>query len=546
MVGCYGGSSDEAEEGGSGDDDDDDGDGDDDDDDDDEPPYGECGENVGFVGLQRLTRAEYNRTVRDLFGVESDPADVFPPDSVSEGFDNNADSLTISPQLTTLLLDTAETVAAIAMLKQGDTIVSCDPASSSTCAEDIMRDLALRVYRRPPSDEEVDGLVVLVAAALDEGEAFEDAIEYALSGMLVAPQFLYRNVPAPGIAPLEDGEVVALDDYAVASRLSYFLWGSTPDDALLAAAEAGELTDSDGLRAQFDRMLADDKAEALYDSFAAQWLQLGRLGTAWPDPMLYPEFDDAVRDSMVEEVRRFFVDLIERDGSAIEIVRSTTTFANADIAAIYGVSGPTGDAFEPITVDDTERAGILTMPGVLTMLSDPDAPNIVRRGVWIAETMLCAAPPPPPEGIEPSPPPEPGQTQRELLEQHRADPNCASCHSLIDPLGFALENYDALGYYRTTDENGDPVDNLGELPDGTTVNGAVELSLELAEGDMYKTCVARKLMTYSLGRTMTPDDQCAVDQIALDGVVEDASLSDLLWLVVTSDPFLAQRIDGGL
>lgn len=512
---------------------------------DDEGEPGACDSTPGRVGLKRLTRAEYNRTVRDLFDVTSGPADVFPPDSVTNGFDNNADSLTVSPQLAGLLLDTAETVAAIAMVKRGDTIITCDPATDPGCAADTLRTLARRVYRRPPSDAEVDQLQTLVDVALDEGETFQDAIEYALSAMLVAPQFLYRGVPAQGNSPLADGEIAALTDHALASRLSYFLWGSTPDDALLARADAGALSDPETLRLEFDRMLADDKASALYDSFATQWLQLGKLGAAWPDPAMYPEFTDTLRDDMLAETRLFFEDLVARDGSVVEIVNGTETFANGPLAQIYGMDGVTGDTLNGVSLDPQTRAGVLTMPAVLTMLSNPTTPNIVRRGVWLAETMLCAAPPPPPDDVPQAPEPVVGETERERLERHRADPSCASCHNLIDPLGFAFENYDALGYWRTEDAEGNPVDNLGEMPDGSTFNGVVELAEQLVQGDAFGRCVTGKLLTYSLGRAVGPDDQCTVEQIASTTVTEDATMSDLLWAVATSDAFVLQQGTGG-
>lgn len=500
---------------------------------------GSCNPSPGRVGLQRLTRAEYNRTVRDLFGVTSAPADAFPPDSATGGFDNNAKSLTVSPQLAALLLDTAESVAAEAMASQGDVIVACDPATSTSCARDTLAALALRVYRRPATTAELDGLLALVADAEAEGEPFRAAVEHALAGMLMSPQFLYRSIPPDDAAPV--GEIVALDDYALATRLSYFLWGSTPDDALLARAGGGTLRSAETLREEFERMLADPKASALYEGFVMQWLQLGKLAAATPDPTAFPQFDEELRAQMLEETRAFFEGIRERDGSALEIVSGNQTWANAALAELYGIDGPTGDALEPVTTDATRRAGILTMPAVLTMTSGPEQPNIVKRGVWLAETILCAAPPPPPDGVPPPPDPQPGESERERLARHREDPSCASCHDLIDPLGFGFEHYDAIGRWRD-DLDGEPLDDLGTLPDGTTYHGIVELAQLLATGDAYPNCVSTKVMTYALGRTIEGGEFCVIEDIGNENVVADATLSDLLWAVVTSDAFQTEEV----
>jgi hypothetical protein len=498
---------------------------------------GACDGPVGRVGLQRLTRAEYNRTVRDLFGVTSAPADAFPPDSSTGGFENNASSLTISPQLASLLLDASETVAAEAMANMGAQIVDCAPGDTP-CVRDALAALALRVYRRPATDGELDDLWALVDFAASEGETYADGVEYALQAMLMAPQFLYRSVPA---VPSPDAEIVALDDYAVATRLSYFLWGSAPDDALLARAGKGELTEGEGLREEFDRMLAHDKAKALYEGFFSQWLKLGKLGLVSPDPDAFPQWSDALRDEMLLEAQLFFTDLVERDGSPLEIINGTKTFANEELADIYGVSGVTGSKLTSVDTNAKQRAGVLTMPAVLAMTANPLEPNIVQRGVWLAEAILCAEPPPPPEGVPPLEDPEAGETERERLQRHRTDPNCASCHQLIDPLGFAFENYDAIGQWRTQAQ-GEPVDNLGRLPDGTEFNGVIELSELLADGAYYPSCMTEKVMTYALGRAMTGDDECAIDDIASVHVTEDGTISDLLWAVVRSDAFLMEEV----
>lgn len=501
-----------------------------------EPP---CQVGPGRVGLQRLSRDEYNRTVRDLFGVTTNPADVFPLDSLTDGFDNHATSLSVSPQLTELMLSAAETIAARALVNRRSEIVLCDPTlePADACARRALAALALRVYRRPASAKELDDLMVLVAAARAANQTFEVQLRDALEAMLMAPQFLYRNVPSSG--PADPSQALPLDDYALAARLSYFLWGSTPDDALLAAAAAGRLRDPATLRAEFDRLLADGKADALYQRFVRQWLQLGRLASASPDPSLFPFFDEPLRAELAEEPRLFFESLRSRDGSALELINGTGTFASPRTAALYG-GASAGPGLTPFTTDGTRRAGVLTMPAVMAMTSSPRSPNIVRRGVWLAEAILCAAPPPPAAGVPAEPPLLPNETERERLARHRSDPSCASCHALIDPLGFGFEHYDALGRWRDQ-ADGVAVDDEGRLPDGRVYRGIPQLVRLLEGGNAYSSCVTKRLMTYALGRSVGGAEQCVVQQLAARAVTPSSKLSDLLWAVVTSAPFQREQ-----
>ena len=496
-------------------------------------PGAECGDSPGRVGLHRLTRAEYNRTVRDLFGVDSEPANVLPPDPTTDGFDNNASSLGVDPTTATLLLEVAESVATDAM--DGGVLPSCSEGDA-TCIDAELRALALRVYRRPATDAEIAGLANFVTAAEADGDGTDVGFRNAVMAMLMAPQFLYRSVP-PTDTQAAAGDIVALDDYAVATRLSYFLWGSTPDDALLDLAASGDLGDRDVLRAEFDRMLADPKASALFEDFVAQWLQLGKLGDALPDPEVYPTFGEDLRDAMVAEVRLYLGGLRERDASVLDIVVGHETHANEALAEVYGIEGVSGETMVPVTTDPEQRSGVLTMPAILAMTSDPTRTNIVKRGFWRAENILCAAPPPPPDGIDALDDPQPGETERERLARHRTDPACASCHVLIDPLGFSLESYDALGRWRT-EVDGMPVDNVGELPDGTQFTGAVELGAALEE--RFGACVSEKMMTFALGRAMGADDECRLDDIATRAATPEATIDDFLWTVVTSDAFMTE------
>lgn len=490
----------------------------------------------GRVTLQRLSRGEYNRTVRDLFDVSVTPADTFPPDSRTQGFDNNADSLSVSPQLAELLLSSAEEVAAAAMRAARASILICDPvdAGRDACARQILENLALHVFRRPPTADEIDDLLPFVAFGEAEGDGFEGGVQYALEAMLMSPQFLYRGVPAQS-EPL-DGTVVALDDYALATRLAYFVWGSAPDDRLLQAAADGSLRTPAALRAELDRMLADGRSAALFDGFASGWLALGRLDAATPDASVFPAWSEQLRADMAEETRLFFTDLVQRDGSALEVVNGSSSFLNGALARLYGVSGIDGADFVKAELDPEQRAGVLTQAAILTMNSDPSRSNVVRRGAWIADSILCAKPPPPPPGVPPLPDPIAGESERERLARHRTSPSCNSCHALIDPLGFALEGYDAIGGHRT-DIDGMAVDDVGMLPDGRTFEGAIELARMLESDDLYKGCITKKLATYALGRVMRDDEQCSIGAIGRATVAPDQGFSELLWAIVTSAAF---------
>jgi hypothetical protein len=409
-----------------------------------------------------------------------------------------------------------------------------------TCGREILAALALRVQRRPATELELDALMGFVDFASSEGDDFEAGIGYALQAMLVSPQFLYRGIPAEGSTPPAAGSITKLDDYALASRLSYFLWGSTPDSALLQSAAAGTLSDGSALRSEFDRLLSDAKSAALYDGFVNQWLSLGKLQSATPDPTAFPQFDETLRGQMAEEVRLFFADLQARDGSALELISGTSSFANDTLAALYGVPAPGGSALQPVALDPAQRAGVLTMPAVLTMTSGPEQPNIVRRGVWLMENILCAEPPPPPNGVPPAPDAMAGESERERLARHRQDPSCASCHNLIDPLGFAFENYDALGAWRDT-VAGAAVDNQGTLPDGRSFAGIVELSGLLQESGEFGSCLSEKMASYALGRPISSGEHCLMDAIGEQTVTPQSKLSDLLWAITTSDAFLLRE-----
>ena len=283
-------------------------------------------------------------------------------------------------------------------------------------------------------------------------------------------------------------------------------------------------------------MLDDAKSDALFDGFFSQWLQLGKLAAAAPDPDMFPEFDEDLRAQMLDEARMFLFGIRERDASALEFILGNETYANEDLASIYGVGGISGTELTSVTTDAERRGGVLTMPAVLAMTSDAQHPNIVKRGVWLASNILCSAPPPPPATVPTLPDEVPGETERERLARHRENPSCASCHDLIDPLGFAYEHYDAIGRWRD-EAHGQPVDDVGTLPDGRNFEGIIELAAMLADSGEFGECVAGRLTSYALGRSLGNADSCAVSTIGAEHVAPDGALSELLWAIVTSDAF---------
>lgn len=419
-------------------------------------------------------------------------------------------------------------------------VLTCSPESigHDACARQILGDLARRAWRRPVERAEIDRLLRLVTLGMEDGLGFEGGLSLAFRGILVSPWFIFRvERDAEPTSP----EARALDDYAMASRLSYFIWSSMPDEALFAAAERGELSTPAQIAAQVERMLADPKAAALVDGFADQWLYIRDIKNAFPDIWVFPSFDEPLRAAMIEEMRLFFATFLEEDRSMKELLTARDTFANRHLAEFYGLPGASGlpaDGFERVSLEGTDRGGILTMAGILTVLSTPFRTSIVRRGKWVLGQLLCSEPPPPPPGVE-GLIEEQGQlegTLREVLEQHREDPICASCHVLMDPIGFGLENFNGIGQWRDV-EAGVPIDASGELPDGSTFAGAQELQTLLADDPRFAECVTEKLFVYALGRGPRAEDEGYLEDMTHAFADGGYRLRDLVRLVATSEPF---------
>ena len=660
---------------------------------------------VGHVAPRRLNRTEYNNTVRDLLGVDFQPADDFPPDDSGYGFDNNGDVLSLSPMLMEKYLKAAEKVARTAVfgveqtaptshthqpwyidfdstkavqtvydetglsmpyalhvtqrfpveadydltaIMRGFTPVGANPTrlgywidgklvheghtqgrddgeiSGATDtyrahltagehwlavsilniyeglppayggpkpnespekigrspterfvsnlkvtgpfdqvmgptaaslhklyggnppkgdpdparARQIIADLAHRAYRRPVTAPEVDGLMALVNQVQKAGDSFQEGLCVAIERMLISPNFLFRlerDPPAGAPQPVSQHEL--------ATRLSYLLWSSMPDDELLQLADDGKLRDAGNVEAQVRRMMQDPKSFALVDDFGGQWLQFRALESHSLERKAFQQYTDYTRMSMQQETEKFFDYIMREDRPITDFIDAKYSFLNQRLADYYGIAGVTGAEFQKVALPpESHRQGVITQASILTVSSYANRTSPVIRGKWVLENILNAPPPPPPANVPSLKEEEIGVnvTMRQQLEAHRANPVCASCHARMDPLGFGLENFDAVGEWRP-DYGGDsklPIDASGTLPDGRTFNGPNELTAILeVDKDAFAECISDKLLTYALGRGLTPADQSTVRRIAGDVAAHDYRFSSLVLGVVSSPQF---------
>ena len=412
------------------------------------------------------------------------------------------------------------------------------PADEATCARQILSGLARRAYRRPPSPADLDVLMPFFARGRQASGTFDGGIQSALERLLVDPSFLFR-IERPATRPAS-GAVYRVGDLDLASRLSFFLWSSVPDETLLVAAEGGTLHEPGVLGRQTRRLLGDPRSRALTDNFAMQWLGLRELRPVTLDEEIYPEYDGSLREAFLRETALFVADQIRRDRPVTELLSADYTFVNERLARHYGIPGVYGGHFRRVSVPD-RRAGLLGHGSVLTVTSYPNRTSPVLRGRWLLENVLGTPPPPPPPAIPALPPAVAGTrtlSMRERTERHRTNPACAGCHVRMDPLGFALENYDAIGRWRDTGEGGAPIDASGALPDGTTFTGVSGVrSLVAANPAAFVTTVTAKLLTYGLGRALEPSDLPAVRRIVREAAKDGYRWSALVDGVVRSVPF---------
>lgn len=415
------------------------------------------------------------------------------------------------------------------------------PADEEECAKRILGNLARRAYRRPVDDEDLQAPLALYREGRAEG-SFEMGIEMALCAVLVNPQFLLRveRDPAAAVA----GAAYRISDLELASRLSYFLWSSMPDDELLDLAARGDLSRPEVFASQVRRLLADQRSRSLVTNFAGQWLYLRNLDSIIPDMRLFPDFDDNLRQAMRQETELFFESILRDDRSVLDLIRSDYTFLNERLAKHYGIPHVFGSQFRRVALDDqSHRGGLLRQASILTVTSYPTRTSPVIRGQWVLKNLLGAPPPPPPPNVPDlkDSPVSASLPVRERLRQHRADPACASCHDQMDPVGFALDNYDAIGRWRDT-EAALPIDAAGSLPDGSQFVGVSGLERALLDRpELFVQTLTEKLLTFALGRGVEYYDAPAVRKIVDDAKGDNYRFSRLIMGIVGSTPFQMRK-----
>lgn len=501
--------------------------------------------------MRRLSKVEYAHTLHDLYGVHPSIADGLPEEVVGEGYLNS-----ISPLQSERFLEIANEVVGqvVAPAGRAPTAVQkrlfgrkppkgSDPRQA---ARQVARSLARDAYRRPPTEAELDVLVDVFDLARSQHLDDTAALGLMLKAILVSPQFLFI-APAKEAPP--DEPVVPLDDHHLAARLSYLVWSAPPDAELSALADRGELHEPATLRAQAKRLLLHPRARALFDGFGAQWLQVNDLERQVFDPALFPQMTPALRQAMVAEARLFFEDIVHRNERAIRFVDSNSTFLNEPLAGLYGLGASIkGMKMRRVKLANPNRGGILGMPATLAATSFPTRTSPVRRGVWVLEQVLGEHVPPPPPDIPQLEAQEPtrvaGLTLRQRTELHTKDPVCANCHRALDPIGFGLENFDAIGRWRDRNEAGVAIDSAGKLPAGAAFSNPAELKRLLAgrEPDLARNLVER-FMAYALGRHLEGYDEVVIDQLMARVAADDYRVRTLLTEVITSYLFTHRRAE---
>jgi hypothetical protein len=492
---------------------------------------------AGVIPLRRLDHREYNNTVRDLLGDDSAPADKFPSDHDDEfGFRRPG---IISSQDYSTVRDAAELLAANAVKNIG-TLAPCTGAEDG-CARKFATSFGMRAYRRPLAPAEVENLMTLYKEARAMmGVDYAGAVRLMIEGILQSPSFLYHWEGGPE-KPTVEGRLVRLSDYENASHLSYFLWGTMPDQALFDAAAGKALNTPAQLEAQAKRMIADPRARETVSQFLEEWMGLDKVSERQKDLTLYPEFkNDDLKAAMLEEARAFIANVVfDGDGKLATLLTANFSFVNQPLGPIYGMQGVQGMDLKQMQLDPNQRAGLLTQPGFLTVTGATQGSNPVKRGRKIYEGLLCGELPPPPANVPPPKPASAGGTTRERFAEHSAQACAMGCHSLMDPIGFAYENYDGIGKFRTMD-NGGQVDASGKLDlDGksNSFNNARDLAGVLASSATVQHCFTQQWIRFLLKRKDTDADKGSVDAIAATFAKSGGNLRDLLVSVAGSRSF---------
>ena len=515
--------------------------------------------------IRRLTKTEYANTLHDLFGVPPSIADSLPDEVAGQGYLNSLSPLQLEQYLA-IADNVLRQIVAPPGKRRTETEKrlfgpSSKPAGRQAAtprqaAREIARSLARKAYRRPPTEAELDTLVSTFDLGTRNKLPYQQALGLMLKGILVSPQFLFitpAGDASPGTAKSEGG-ITPLDDYQLASRLSYFLWATMPDAELMTLADRGELHKPPVLQAQTKRLLDDPRSRALFDGFGAQWLGVQRLNAGGLqrqtfDPALFPQMTPALRQAMYDEVRLFFQSIVRDNEPAIRFVDSTYTYLNGTLAAIYGLENTVkGPEMRKVRLSDSNRGGVLSMPGILAASSLPNRTSPVKRGVWVLEQVLgehVPAPPPDVPALDKQDPAAVARlTLRQRTELHRTNPVCANCHQILDPIGFGLEKFDAIGRWRDRDTNGEVIDSSGELPGGKRFSGPADLKVLIAQRnrDVARNLV-EKMLAYALGRKLDGYDEIVVDDLMSDLAGDGYRMRAIITGVVTSYPFTYRRIE---
>jgi len=509
----------------------------------------------GWTTIRRLTRLEYNRTINDLLGVAGDPAQVLPADNAggAGGFDNLADTLYVSSLFLERLLDASQSLVEQAAPERLGIVMPEKDKKGDVTAQTRRKAVELslagflpKAWRRPVTTSEIAALVKLYERAIKRPNAVhDDAVRLVYAAALSSPNFLFRHEDArPG------KEAYPVSAYELATRLAYFLWSSMPDDALTAAAKDGSLLTPEGITAQITRMLADPRVRILSQQFIGQWLGTDGLAHGeGPDPTLIRGYSDALRRSMIAEPVEFLHGLLTSNGSLLDLIDCSYVYVDAELARHYGLNASVNAkkaGFTKVTVSDGQRGGVVTMAAVLAITSRPSRTSPVIRGKWILQELLSSPPPPPPANVPDLPESAAGGaalgTLRERLERHRADPNCTSCHQRIDPLGFGLESFDALGRWRVRGDQGELLDTTGALPGGETFAGPQQLKkLLMQRHERIMTTVVERLLSYALGRGLERCDRSTVRQIVATLAADQWRAQTLVREIALSLPFRFKR-----
>ncbi len=504
----------------------------------------------GIFVMRRLTKAEYGNTLHDLFGVDPAVVKQLPDEVVGEGYLNTLSPLQMEQYLgiadevlDQVLAPAGSPPTEVQMRLFGEPLAP--DADERAAARNVARSLTRSAYRRPASEKELDVLLSVFDLGKDNKLPYQGALRLMLEGLLVSPQFLFITPTAESRA---SGDVVPLDDYQLASRLSYLLWATMPDAELSALADQGKLHEPEVLKAQVQRLLEDSRSRALFDGFGAQWLGVGNLESKAFDTAKFPQITPEMRQAMYEEARLFFQSIVRENRSIVDFVAADYTFLNNTLAPLYGLQQQvTGPEMRKVQLTDHNRGGILAMPGILATTSFPNRSSPVRRGVWVLEQVLGEEIPPPPPNVPALDKQDEKtvatMTIRQRTELHRSDVVCANCHKILDPIGFGLENFDAIGRWRDQDDSGGAVDAAGELPGGKHFTTPQELKTIIADrkDDLTRT-LTEKLMAYALCRHLEGYDEILVDKMVASVAKESYQMQTLITEIVTSYPFTHRRI----